>query len=39
MYQPSSACIDGAGDKCHTDGTLVRDTLQSTDEIGALKIL
>lgn len=39
MYKACTAAIDGTGEEGHTERFLVGDTLKSTDEVGAFKVL
>lgn len=39
MDKACTTAVDGAGEEGHTQGFLVGDTLKSTDEVGAFKVL
>ena len=37
--EAGAAAVDGAREKCHANGFLVRYTLEGTDEVGPLEVL
>lgn len=39
MYETGATTVNGAGEESHADGFLVRDSLESANQVGSFKIL
>lgn len=39
MHEACAAAIDCSGEECHADGFLLRDSLESADEVGSFQVL
>lgn len=39
MYKAGATTVNGSGEERHADGFLVRDSLESANQVGSFKIL